>query len=185
MTVLRTHTLPSSIAGLGEVMQISLMASDFEGALRFWSEVVGAGPFFVIDHVVFDHVTYRDAPSPIDCAIAIGYWGDIQIEFAHQHNDAPSIFLPWQEEGREGLHHLGVLVGDLARARTVCLGAGATIVQEGAMPKGRGRFFYAQLDGLPPLIEVIEPHSSLLRRFAFMREAARNWDGSDPVRRVG
>lgn len=185
MTILRTHALPQSIAGLGEVMQLSFLPRDFEGALRFWTEVVGAGPFFVIDHVKFESLSFRGQPCDIDVAVAIGYWGDIQIELAHQHNDAPSIYLPWQQEGREGLHHLCILVGDLEMARETCARAGAAIVQEGTMPKARGSFLYAQMKESEPLVEIIQPSGALLRAFAVMREAARGWDGSDPVRRSG
>ena len=30
-----------------------------------------------------------------------------------QHNDAPSIYKAWRDEGREGLHHVCILVDDL------------------------------------------------------------------------
>ena len=49
---------------------------------------------------------------------------------------------------------------------------------------GRGRFFYARTAGPAPFLEVIEPGSKLLAAFGHMREAARTWDGRDPVRRV-
>ncbi len=185
MTVLRTFVLPASIARLGNIVQLAFNTRDFEAGLRYWSKTLGAGPFFVIDHVKFAEVRYRGAPALLDLAVGIGYWGDLQIEFVHQHNDAPSIFHDWQKEGREGLHHVGILVGDIAMAEKVCVDAGASVLLEGTMSGGRGRFFYARMADFAPFLEVIEPSSKLLAAFEFMREAARNWDGRDPVRRAG
>ena len=99
MTVLRTYALPASIAGLGDIVQLAFMWRDFEAGLRFWSGPMGAGPFFVIDHVEFGEVRYRGAPAQLDLAVGIGYWGDLQIELVHQHNDAPSIFHDWRKTG--------------------------------------------------------------------------------------
>lgn len=185
MTVLRTFALPASIARLGDIVQLAFMARDFEAGLRFWSGTMGAGPFFVIDHVKFAEARYRGALARLDLAVGIGYWGDLQIEFVHQHNDAPSIFLDWQKDGREGLHHIGILVGDIAMAERVCADAGATVLLEGTMAGGRGRFFYAGMAEPAPFLEVIEPTGKLLKGFEYMRDAARNWDGRDPIRRTG
>lgn len=185
MTVLRTFALPASIARLGDIVQLAFMSRDFEAGLRFWSETMGAGPFFVIDRVRFAEARYRGAPAQLDLAVGIGYWGDLQIEFVHQHNDAPSIFQSWQKDGREGLHHVGILVGDIAMAERVCADAGASVLLEGAMSGERGRFFYAQMAESAPYLEVIEPTGKLLKGFEYMREAARNWDGCDPIRRAG
>lgn len=186
MTVLRTFVLPASIARLGDIVQLAFMSRDFEAGLRFWSGTVGAGPFFVVDHVRFGEVRYRSgAPAQLDLAVGIGYWGDLQIEFVHQHNEAPSIFHDWQKEGREGLHHIGILVGDIAAAERGCADAGASILLEGTMSGDRGRFFYARMAGPAPFLEVIEPGSKLLKSFEYMRAAARNWDGYDPIRRAG
>ena len=185
MTVLRTSALPASIAGLGDIVQLAFMWRDFEAGLRFWSGTMGAGPFFVIDHVEFGEVRYRGAPAELDLAVGIGYWGDLQIELVHQHNDAPSIFHDWQEDGREGLHHVGILVGDIAIAERVCADAGASVLLEGTMSGSRGRFFYARTAESAPFLEVIEPAGKLLKGFEYMRETARNWDGEQPIRRAG
>ena len=176
--------MPASIAGLGDIVQLAFMARDFEAGMRIWSETMGAGPFFVIDHVKFAEARYRGTPARLDLAVGIGYWGDLQIEFVHQHNDTPSIFHSWRKDGREGLHHVGILVGDIAMAERVCIGAGASVLLEGTMHNERGRFFYARTAESAPFLEVIEPSGRLLKSFAHMREAARSWDGRDPIRRA-
>ncbi|MYK59801.1 MAG: VOC family protein, partial [Rhodospirillaceae bacterium] len=95
-----------------------------------------------------------------------------------------SLFHDWLNDGRVGLHHVGILVGDFAVAERVCADAGASVLLEGTMSGGRGRFFYARMTESAPFLEVIEPAGKLLIGFEYMREAARHWDGHDPVRRA-
>ncbi|MGZ6007918.1 MAG: VOC family protein, partial [Rhizomicrobium sp.] len=94
----------NSLTSLGEVMQLAYVPADFDAALRFWIETMGAGPFFALDHVKLEDVKYKGAPADIDFSMVIGYWGDVQIELIRQHNGAPSIYKTWRDEGREGLH---------------------------------------------------------------------------------
>ena len=174
-----------SIASLGEIMQLAYVPADFDATLKFWIETVGAGPFFALDHVALNDVKYKGAPVEIDFSMVIGYWGDLQIELIRQHNDAPSIYKSWREAGQEGLHHVCILVDDMAHARKVCADAGATVAQEGIVPNG-GEVIYVDTGGGPgTMVEILKPGPGSREFFAMMREAARNWDGSDPIRRPG
>jgi methylmalonyl-CoA/ethylmalonyl-CoA epimerase len=173
------------VAGLGEIMQLAYVPADFDAALKFWTEVMGAGPFFAIDHVRLAEVKYRGAPSDPDFSMALGYWGDMQIELIRQHNDAPSIYKTWREAGREGLHHVCILVDDIAPARAACAAAGATVAQEGLV-SGGGEVIYVDTGGGPgTMVEILKPAPGTREFFAMMREAARDWDGSEPLRRPG
>jgi catechol 2,3-dioxygenase-like lactoylglutathione lyase family enzyme len=172
----------SAITTLGEVMQLAYVPADFDGALKFWVETMGAGPFFKLDHVKLDGLKYRGAPSDIDFSMVLGYWGDIQIELIRQHNDASSIYKAWRDEGREGLHHVCILVDDMDKARAVCAAAGAIVVQEGRL-QGGGEVIYVDTGGGPgTMVEILQSTAGGAGFFAMMREAARNWDGKDPVR---
>jgi hypothetical protein len=174
-----------SIAALGEVMQLAYVPADFDQTLKFWIETVGAGPFFALDHVELENVKHRGEPVEIDFSMVIGYWGDIQIELIRQHNDAPSIYKTWRDEEREGLHHVCILVDDMAHARAVCARAGAVVAQEGCLPAG-GEVIYVDTGGGPgTMVEIFKPGPGGRDFFAMMREAARGWDGLDPVRRLG
>lgn len=173
------------ITALGEIMQLAYAPADFDAALQHWTTVMGAGPFFAIDHVRLENVKYRGAPSDIDFSMAIGYWGDLQIELIRQHNDAPSIYKAWRDEGREGLHHVCILVDDMERSRAVCARAGASVAQEGLVAGG-GEVIYVDTGGGPgTMVEILKPGPGSREFFAMMREAARGWDGTDPLRRLG
>ena len=173
------------IASLGTVMQIAYVPADFDAALAFWTKTMGVGPFFALDHVQLEDVKYRGAPAEIDFSMVIGYWGDIQIELIRQHNDAPSIYKAWRDEGREGLHHVCILVEDMAAARAACAQAGAVVVQEGKVAGG-GEVIYVDTGGGPgTMVEILKTGAGGLQFFGMMRDAARGWDGTDPVRRLG
>lgn len=174
-----------AITQLGEVMQLAYVPADFDGALKFWIETMGAGPFFALDHVALEDVKYEGAPAEIDFSMVIGYWGDIQIELIRQHNDTPSIYKAWRDEGREGLHHVCILVDDMAPARAAVAEAGARIAQEAKVPGG-GEVIYVDTGGGPgTMVEILKSAPGGRDFFAMMREAARGWDGSDPIRRLG
>ena len=173
------------IAGLGEIMQLAYVPADFDAALRHWTHVVGAGPFFALDHVQLEGVRYRGAPSNIDFSMALGYWGDMQIELIRQHNEAPSIYKAWRDAGHEGLLHVCILVDDIADARAVCAAADAAVAQEGRVAGG-GEVIYVDTGGGPgTMVEILQPGPGTRDFFAMMRDAARGWDGSDPLRRLG
>ena len=161
------------------------MPADFAAALAFWTKTMGVGPFFALDHVKLEDVTYRGAQADIDFSMVIGYWGDIQVELIRQHNDAPSIYKAWRDEGREGVHHVCILVDDMDVAREVCAEAGAVVVQQGKVAGG-GEVIYVDTGGGPgTMVEILKTGAGGREFFGMMREAARSWDGTDPVRRLG
>lgn len=172
------------IAQLGNVMQMAYVPRDFDAALRFWTQTIGVGPFFLTEHVQLQNLRYRGEPTDVDFGLAIAYWGDVQVELIKQHNDSPSIYKDWIDVGGEGLHHVCVLVEDMDKARAICLASGAAVLQEGSLPGGE--VIYVDTGGGPgTIVEVLKLPEVGLQGFARMREAARAWDGSDPVRGRG
>ena len=172
------------ITDLGEVMQLAYVPADFDGALKYWIEVMGAGRFFALDHVQLTDVKHRGVPSDIDFSMVLGQWGDMQIELIRQHNDAPSIYKEWRDAGREGLQHVCILVDDMAHARAVCAKAGAFVAQEARLAGG-GEVIYVDAGGGPgTLVEILKPSPGGPEFFAMMRQAARGWDGRDPLRHL-
>ncbi|TAL00300.1 MAG: hypothetical protein EPO08_14165 [Rhodospirillaceae bacterium] len=175
---------PPLIAGLGEIMQLAYVPADINAAVAYWTKVMGVGPFFRREHVKLEGTQYLGRPVDIDFSMLLGYWGDIQIELIEQHNDAPSIYKKWRDEGRDGLHHVCLLVEDFAAAHAKCIAVGAQILQEARVPGG-GEVIYVDAGAAGPMVEVLKPTPRGLESFAFMRDAARAWDGSQPVRSAG
>jgi methylmalonyl-CoA/ethylmalonyl-CoA epimerase len=172
-----------SIAALGQVMQLAFVPGDFQEALHFWTTVVGAGPFFHARHVerLIRQTRYRGEISHLEFSVAIGYWGDMQIELIQQHNDVPSVYSSALKGGPEGLHHVCIQVDDMSCARAVCAEAGGQVVQEFFLNGGEA--IYVDIGGgSGTLLEVIQTPTDQVAMFAMMHEAARNWDGTDPLR---
>lgn len=173
------------IASLGQVMQLAFVPADFDAAAKFWIETMGAGPFFALDHVQLQELTYMGEPTDADFSMLLGHWGDMQIEIIRQHNDAPSIYKAWRDEGREGLQHVCIVVDDMTVVRRTLAAADAAVVQEGKIAGG-GEFLYADAGGGPgTMLEVLKPAPGGREFFAMMRDAARNWDGINPIRKLG
>jgi catechol 2,3-dioxygenase-like lactoylglutathione lyase family enzyme len=175
--------LPAAIAGLGQIMQLAFVPADIEAATAFWTGTMGVGPFFVLPHIRLDRLRYRGAPADIDFSIRVAYWGDMQIELVEQHNNAASIFR--EPAAQHGLHHVCMVVDDMAPARARCAAAGLAVVQEGRVPGG-GEAIYVDTGGGPgTMVEMLLATPGGTAFFAFVRQAARDWDGSAPVRAIG
>jgi len=174
-----------SLSALGEIMQLAYVPADFDATLKFWIETMGAGPFFALDHVKLDGLKYLGKPADVDFSLVIGYWGDIQIELIRQHNDAPSIYSTWRKQGREGRNHVCVRVADFGVAQNLCAEPGAIVGQEGKVTGG-GEVIYVDTGGGPgTMVEILARGPGTDAFFAMMRDAARHWDGKDPIRRLG
>ena len=169
------------LAKLGEVMQIAFVPQDFEGALRYWTEAMGVGPFYVQPRLSIPTMKYKGEPTQAVFTIAIAYWGEIQIELIEQHNDAPSIYKEWRDGGHEGVNHNCILVDDIMEARRVAEEAGMAVVQE--VPGEGWGVLYVDTGGGPgTILEIIQPNEGMLARFGRIKADSMNWDGSDPIR---
>jgi catechol 2,3-dioxygenase-like lactoylglutathione lyase family enzyme len=169
----------------GEVRQNGYVVRDIEAALRHWTEVLGVGPFFLFERVPIDDFRYRGRPSPLEVSIALANSGPLQIELIQQRNDAPSMYRDFLAAGHEGLQHVACWTetfdADLARLE----GAGYEVGQSGRIGEG-GRFVYLLTEAHPgTVVELSETGGPKGRFFRHVAEAARGWDGSDPVRRLG
>lgn len=171
-------------AGLGAPMQLAFVPSDFAAAVRHWTEIIGAGPFFLLPNVSLIDARYRGERSDPVFTMALGYWGGMQIELIRPENDAPSIYRG--DYGvRDRLHHICMLVDDIAPARALCADGGAEIVQEGDVAGG-GTVIYADPGNGPGnLVEVLQPSPGTRELFATMRAAHETWDGREPLRTLG
>jgi len=177
------NTCLHGLAALGQPMQLAFVPEDFDAALHFWTRTMGAGPFFVREHVALGKVLYRGKETSIDFDMAIGYWGDMQIELIRQNNDAPSIYADWKRAGQQGLQHVAVLVDDMNKARTTVRELKLDIEQEVLMNDGGEAIYVDTGGGAGTMVEYIHLMPERLAGFAAMRAAARGWNGEDPVRR--
>lgn len=172
----------------GPVMQLGFVVPDLEASARHWA-AMGAGPFFLLEHISYAECSFRGHPVQFDMSVAVGQWGDVQVELIKQHDEIPSIYTTFDGSRAGGLQHVGVMTdsvaGHLARLEPL----GIRPVQQGSTANGI-RFAYVGTDQLPGahpggMIELIEHGPAIDGFFAMVRQAAEGWDGRDPVRRLG
>lgn len=168
----------------GTVRQNGYVVHDIEKAMAHWTETLGVGPFFYVDKVPVENFTYRGTPSEAEFSIALANCGDLQIELIQQRNDAPSMYRDFLEAGREGLQHLAFWTEDYTPYYERMLARGFVVGQAGEIGAG-GRFCYFDTETHPgTVIEISEISGQKGKLFARIREAATNWDGTDPIIRM-
>jgi catechol 2,3-dioxygenase-like lactoylglutathione lyase family enzyme len=176
----------------GDVRQIAFVVRDVERALRYWTETLGVGPFFVLRKFTPDSFRYRGEPSPPpELTIAFGNSGALQIELIQQHDDRPSAYRDFLASGREGLQHVSSWLtrGEYDATMARMLATGAVPAHEGAFSGTGVRFAYFATDAATPggimyeIADIAEPQ--IYPMMQMIADAARGWDGTDPVRELG
>ena len=177
-------TMQGGIAALGEIMQLAYVPDDFDAAIEHWTKTMGVGPFFVMEGIHLDGMTYRGEPTDAVFTLALAYWGDLQIELIKPQDDHPSIYSGEYADVGGGLHHVCILVDDIEKAYAACREHDAEIVIEGNF--GNSRVIYLDPgQGPGSLVEVLQQDPDGPDLFGMIKAASIDWDGSEPVRKLG
>lgn len=167
----------------GAIRQIGYIVSDIDSALVGWVNI-GVGPWFVMRDLVV-HGVYRGEPCEVMLTLALANSGEMQLELIQQQDDTPSIYTEFISSGHEGYQQLAYWTTDFDATMEAVRDAGWPVVWSGGGDLGV-RFAYMQPPGGPAeVIEVSEYNEVTSGMAAFVREAAQNWDGSDPIRVLG
>lgn len=175
----------------GPIRQIAFVVRDLDAALRYWTESLGVGPFFVMRTVTPDEFHYRGAPSPAPrMSLALGNSGDLQVEIIEQHDDHPSAYRDFLDSGREGMQHVSAWVtrDEYDRVMKRMLDDGVEVVHDGQLAAAGVRFAYFDTDTAPggllyEIADVLEPQ--IYPMMEMIAAAAKGWDGTDPIRELG
>ena len=174
----------TGISELGEVMQLAFVPADFDAAVAHWTQVMGVGPFFLMEGIHLEGMKYKGQPTDAVFDLALAYWGDIQIELIRPRDAHPSIYTGEYANVGDGLHHVCILVDDMQKARAVCADQGAEIVIEGNL--GATKVIYVDPgQGPGSLVEILEQDPSGPDLFGMIKQAGEGWDGSEPLRTLG
>ncbi len=169
----------------GPVRQNGYVVRDIEAAMAHWTQVMGVGPFFYFERVPIENFRYRGEPSPLEVSIALGNSGPLQIELIQQRNDAPSMYRDFLQAGHEGLQHVAYWTGEMDATLESIREAGYSIGQSGEIGDN-GRFAYLLTEAHPgTVVEVSEVSGPKGQFFDHIARAAEDWDGSEPVHRLG
>ncbi|WP_082950908.1 VOC family protein [Mycobacterium sp. 1164985.4] len=111
-----------------------------------------------------------------------------QLELIQQQSEAPSVFTEFLDIHGEGFHQFAYWATDFDATMRAVAEAGWPVVWSGGEDVGT-RFAYVE----PPagraqvaqIIEIMELTDITSGMASFVRDAAANWDGSDPIRALG
>ncbi len=176
---------------LGAIRQLGFVVRDMDVALKYWTETLGVGPFFVLREQTPTSYWYRGEPSPPPTLhIALGNSDDLQVELIEQLGPEPTAYRDFLDAGREGFHHVSSWLTrdeyDRTMART--LSSGVKIAQEGQMGDGGVRWAYFATDSAPDqtqfeIADVLD--LSVYSLFESLARMSKEWDGRDPIREIG
>ncbi|ABP64421.1 hypothetical protein Saro_3561 (plasmid) [Novosphingobium aromaticivorans DSM 12444] len=178
-----------AITQLGPVGQLAYLPQDFDAAVRYWTETMGVGPFYLMENVALGEAKYKGVPTGAVFSIAIAYWGDVQIELIRPENREPSIYTG-EYAVTDGLHHICIFVESIEEARAACAEAGAEILVEGKVGAD-GEVIYvdpgARNGGGGPghVIELLQNMTGADAIFQMIKDAGKDWDGTEPLRKLG
>lgn len=166
---------------VGAIVQIAYVVEDIVVAMQHWTEILGAGPFLVLENIEFEDPRYRGNQTEIDLTAALCFSGGVCCELIQQNSHVPSVYRELLDRSGPGFHHWAIFSNsfdeDVARYQR----DGHALAFSGALSVGR----YAYLDTVAELggmIELIEDTPVVQEFFDNIESMACDWDGTDPVR---
>jgi catechol 2,3-dioxygenase-like lactoylglutathione lyase family enzyme len=166
-----------------KIVQVAYIVNDLQDAAARWTKSFGIGPFYVLERPEVRNPLYRGKPGPVSFSTAIAQAGEIHIELLEQHCDSPSCYRDLIPKGKEGFHHVAVLVDDYATEIARYEELGCPIAGSGEV--GPLKFAYIDTSAvMHGMVEILENRSFIRKYFAAIRNVAETWDGSRPIRKA-
>lgn len=167
---------------IGEIRQFGYVVEDIEAGMKYWAEEMGVGPWFYNERVPIQKYTYKGEQHEVHNSVALANSGCIQVELIQTRNDAPSMYRDFIQKHGYGLQHVAIWTTDFDNDLKIMEDRGWNVQMSGEVGKN-GRFVYFDKQYHPgtviELSEVLGPKGDM---FSLIREAAVDWDGSDPIR---
>ncbi len=168
----------------GAIMTIAYLVDDLDAALKYWTEDIHAGPFFVAERFNIENGLYRGQPNNPNITVALGYSGGLLIALLQTKDEGPSIYQELRARRGSGFHHWAIMREDYDEALAEYAAKGYAPIFTGGASVG-GRFAYLdtaeKMDGI---LELIEAAPAAIELFLRLEAAAKDWDGTDPIRKM-
>ena len=161
---------------------MSYIVDDIEKAVHQWSTVLGAGPFYLIERMVFDEMSHHGKPCVFDHSAAFGQWGSMFVElqqvFASGPDSLTRCLIPAKPPAINHLAYLSPVPEQDSAELTAA---------------GHDLFLHAKFgpveiwmhDTRAVLGQSIEVHRDcafLHEFFGQIASAHKSWDGTNPLR---
>jgi hypothetical protein len=175
--------LGSPVPGLGRVHHRAYLVESIEDTVARLVDQFGAGPFFVLENVPLENVTSRGEPAEFSHNSAFGHLGGDPIELMEINQLSPARVAERFSGPRPRLHHVAWAVppASVEQLREALEAHGAPCYLQGSLDD-IDLSFHDSSASLGHDVEIHADVETLQGFFAMFREAAENWDGSDPIR---
>lgn len=169
-------------ARANKYFQMAWVVDDLHTSIKHWQESAGVGPFFVIEKVPLTGLKYRGkAADHLSWGAAIAHAGDVQIELIQPYDGASSPYREFVKSGAAGFHHVAAIAEDLDAEIALYRGLGCDLIVEGMT--GPVRFALVDTYARQGCItELVSEHPMVHQSAKFFADAAKDWDGAEPVR---
>lgn len=164
-----------------KVIQVAYVVNNVREAAARWIKTFGVGPFYILDRPQVGNPLYRGKPQAVEFSAALAQAGDVHIELIEQHCDSPSCYRDIVPKGKEGFHHVAVIVDDYKKEVARYAAMGFPVAASGEF--GPLKFCYVDTSPvMSGMVEVLENLPFIHNYFGRIRAAAERWDGSNPIR---
>lgn len=165
------------------LFQMCWVVRDLYAAMPRFQAAFDTGPFFTMEDITPDEILYRGSPGEQHMHAAFAQSGDLQVELIQPISTSPNVYDEALPDGSEGFHHVCYWAPDLEveKARFAALGA-VPVCEARAGGQLFAYFDTRHLTG--NMTEVLQEHEPTQAMFSAIRDAAKNWDGRDPIRSV-
>jgi hypothetical protein len=167
----------------GSIIELCHVVADMQAALKHWTQVQGAGPFFVGDMHIAEH-RYRGERAPLAIKVAFGFSGGLLIELIEPLPGDSSVFTEVLNKRGPGYHHV-MLRMDFDEGCKRLKAAGHAVALESMTPMGERCVLFDTQDENGGFIELMDLHIGFGKLTEAMSHAHEGWDGSAPQRSLG
>lgn len=164
------------------IIELCHVVNDMDAAIRYWTTVTGAGPFFVGEMELTENQFYRGKPCEQSIQVAFGFSGGLIVELVKPIRDIPSVFREVLDTTGPGYHHVMLRVDYDAGFRRLSA-AGYEVALHGTLPSGERCTLFDTRKDTGGFVELMDISPLIARQLDNMARAHREWDGhSQPVR---
>ena len=162
------------------LLQNCWVVPDLDAAMEQWLSM-GVGPFFRRD-ADYPEALYRGKPEPLAFKAALAQAGPVQIELIQQTSKGASAYRDMVPEGQSGFHHMCRIVQSVEEEIERLRARGIEMASEFRSVGGAKVAYADTRSELGCMLELVPAEPVLINLFRDVAEAARNWDGTDPIR---
>ncbi len=171
----------NTVLKLPAIHHVGYVVEDLRAGVERFASLYGAGPFFGMQHLEFDEVSYEGGPALYDHSSAFGQWGSLLVELTQVHDAQPAEFRNALVTPGGGVGHVAWLADSLDDEVARLERLGLTAFHAGRT----GPASAVWLRGAPVLghpVEVLQRRPEILEFYESVRAAALGWDGGSPLR---